>query len=122
MHVHEWRSQVEVGMPGAAEPVLKQVHRLCFPKERLLGLEQRKMGVPQPDECILGGSNTLEGGESPPEFPLGPTSAFPDPGLPSASQLATSPGRDLGLRVCVCGQLCRHQQGVSLSMSESVCN
>lgn len=89
-------------MPGAAEPVLKQVHRLCFPKERLLGLEQRKMGVPGPDECILGGSNTLEGGESPPEFPLGPTSSFPDPGLPSASQLATSPGRDLVLRVCVC--------------------
>lgn len=35
---------------------------------------------------------------------------------------ATSTGRDLGLRVSVCGQLHRHQQGVSLSVSESVCN
>lgn len=93
-----------------------------FPKGEAPRTGAKEVGVPQPDECVLGGRNTLEGGDSPPEFPLGPISAFPDPGVPSESQLATSPGRDLGLRVCVCGQLCKHQQGVSLSMSESVCN
>lgn len=37
-----------------------------------------------------GESNTLEGGEFPPEFPLGPTSALPDSGLQVNLSVPTS--------------------------------